>query len=36
MLLIYVWEKGKQWYFSETSVVGRCSLLNEYMNLYEY
>ena len=33
-----VWEKGKTIYFSETmmSKVGRCSLLNDYMNLYEY
>ena len=34
-------EKGKTMYFSETIVVfdvkvGRCSQLNEYMNLYEY
>ena len=35
------WEKGKTMDFSETIVVydfevGICSLLNEYMNLYEY
>ena len=34
-------EKGKTMYFSETIVVydvkvGRCSLLNQYMNLYDY
>ena len=37
----FVWEKVKQWIFSETIVVydikvGRCSQLNEYMKLYEY
>ena len=37
----FVWEKGKTMDFSETIVVydvkvGRCSLLNECMNLYEY
>ena len=37
----FVWEKCKTMGFSETIVVydvkvGRCSLLNEYMNLYEY
>ena len=37
----FVWEKGKTMDFSETIVVcdikvGRCSQLNEYMNLYEY
>ena len=37
----FVWEKGKTMDFSETVVVydikvGRCSQLNEYMNLYEY
>ena len=37
----FVWEKGKTMDFSETIViydvkVGRCSYLNEYMNLYEY
>ena len=37
----FVWEKCKTMDFSETIVVydvkvGRCSLLNEYMNLYEY
>ena len=37
----FVWEKGKTMDFSEIIVVcdvkvGRCSLLNEYMNLYEY
>ena len=36
-----VWEKGKIMYFSETIIVhdikiGRCSQLNEYMNLHEY
>ena len=34
-------KKLKQWIFSETTVVydrkvGRCSQLNEYMNLYEH
>ena len=34
-------KKVKQWMFSETTVVydikvGRCSELNEYINLYEY
>ena len=37
----FVWEKGKTMDNSETFVVfdvkvGRCSQLNEYMNLYEY
>ena len=37
----FVWEKGKTMDFSETVVVydikvGRCSQLNEYLNLYEY
>ena len=37
----FVWEKGKTMDFSETIVVydiivGRCSKVNEYMNLYEY
>ena len=37
----FVLEKGKPMDFSETIVVcdvkvGRCSQLNEYMNLYEY
>ena len=37
----FVWEKVKQWIFSETIVVydikvGRCSQLKEYMKLYEY
>ena len=37
----FIWEKGKTMDFSETIVVydvkvGRCSYLNEYMNLYEY
>ena len=37
----FVSEKGKRIHFSETIVVydskvGRCSYLNEYMNLYEY
>ena len=37
----FVWEKGQTMDFSETIVVcdikvGRCSQLNEYMNLYEY
>ena len=37
----FVWEKGKTMAISETIVVydvkvGRCNLLNEYMNLYEY
>ena len=38
----FVWEKCKTvYFFSETTVVydikvGRCSQLNEYMNLYEY
>ena len=37
----FVWEKGKTMDFSETNVVydvrvGRCSQLNDYMNLYEY
>ena len=37
----FVWEKGKLMDFSETIVdydikVGRISLLNEYMNHYEY
>ena len=37
----FVWEKGKTMDFSETIIVydikvGRCSQLNEYMNLYEY
>ena len=37
----FVWEKGKTMDLSETVVVfdikvGRCSQLNEYMNLYEY
>ena len=37
----FVWEKGKTMGFSETVVVydvkvGRCSKLNEYMNLYAY
>ena len=37
----FVWEKGKTMDFSKTVVVydvkvGRCSYLNEYMNLYEY
>ena len=37
----FVLKKVKQWIFSETIVVndikvGRCSQLNEYMNLYEY
>ena len=41
MLLTFVWEKGKTLDFSETIVVyvvkvGRCSLLNEFMNQYEY
>ena len=35
----FVWEKGKTMNFSETIIVydvkvGRCSYLNEYMNLY--
>ena len=39
--VLFVWEKVKQWIFSETIVVygikfGRCSQLNEYMKLYEY
>ena len=39
--LCFVLEKGKTMDFSETVVVydikvGRCSQLNEYMNLYEY
>ena len=38
---VFVWEKGKPMDFSETVVVcdikvGRCSKLNECMNLYEY
>ena len=38
---VFIWEKGKTMDFSETIVVydvkvGRCSQLNEYMNLYEY
>ena len=38
---VFVWEKGKIMDFSETIVVydikvGRFSLLNEYMNHYEY
>ena len=37
----FVWEKGKTMDFSETIVVydvkvGKCSKLNEYMNVYEY
>ena len=37
----FVWEKGKTMDISETFVVydvkvGRCSYLNEYMQLYEY
>ena len=37
----FVWEKGKTMDFSETIVVydvevGRCSYLNQYMNLHEY
>ena len=37
----FVWEKGKTMDLSETIVVcditvGRCSQLNEYMNLFEY
>ena len=37
----FVWEKGRTMDFSETNVVydikvGRCSQLNEYMNLYKY
>ena len=37
----FVWEKGKTMDISETIVVydikvGRCSYLNEYMDLYEY
>ena len=37
----FVWEKGKKINFSETIVVydikvGRCSYLNEHMNLFEY
>ena len=37
----FVWEKGKTMDISETIVaydvkVGRCSQLNEYMDLYEY
>ena len=37
----FVWEKGKIMDFSETVVVydvkvGRCSQLNEYINLYDY
>ena len=37
----FVWEKGKTMDFSETIVVydvkvGRCSQLNDYMNLYNY
>ena len=39
--MLLVWEKDKIMDFSETTVVcyievGRFSLLNEYMNLYEY
>ena len=39
--LCFVWENGKIMDFSETIVVydikvGRCSQLNEYMNLYQY
>ena len=38
---VFVWEKVKTMYFSETIVVydiklGRCSQLYEYMKLYEY
>ena len=41
VLYSFVWEKGKTMDFSETAVVcdikvGKCSSLNEYMNLYEY
>ena len=37
----FIWEKGKTKDFSETIVVydvkvGKCSKLNEYMNVYEY
>ena len=37
----FVWEKGKTVDFSESIVVcdvkvGKCSKLNEYMNVYEY
>ena len=37
----FLWEKGKTVDFSETILVydikvGRCSKLNEFMNLYEY
>ena len=37
----FIWEKGKTMNFLETLVVydikvGRCSLQNKYMNLYEY
>ena len=40
-LMLLYGEKVKQWSFSETIVVydvkvGRCSLLNDYINLYEY
>ena len=38
---VFLWEKGKTMDFSEPSIVydikvGRCSQINEYMNLYEY
>ena len=38
---VFIWEKGQTMGFSETIVVydikvGRCSEINEYMNLYEY
>ena len=37
----FIWDKGKKMDISETIVAyeikaGRCSYLNEYMNLYEY
>ena len=37
----FVWQKGKTLDFAETSVVydvkvGRCSYINNYMNIYEY
>ena len=40
-LYAFVWEKGKTMNFSKTSVVynikvGRCSQINEYMDLYKY
>ena len=40
-LVPFIWEKGKSMDFSETIVVcdvtvGRCSQVNEFMNLFEY